>query len=144
MELSNFGLVLTFAAEMEAADHEFYLSASKNPAMDKFRSTLEEVAAVLKKNEKNLLRARRENVTEMILEPIQDFNAAAFACDRSGAAENGAEAVLAKAVEIEANAGRFYHVAAEKMRALPEVSRLLAKVGKIRAGNRLKLENLLH
>jgi hypothetical protein len=143
MELTNFGIVLTFAAELEAADREFYLSASQNPAMDQFRSTLEELAAVLKKNETNLLRARRENVTEMILEPIQDFHAATFSCDRSGAEENGAEAVLEKAVEIEANAGRFYTVAAEKMRALPEVSRLLAKVGKIRTGNRMKLASLL-
>jgi hypothetical protein len=143
MELTNFGIVLTFAAELEAADSQFYLRASKNPVMDQFQSTLEEVNAILKKNEKELLRARRENVTEMILEPIQDFHAATFSCDRSGAEENRAAAVLDKAVEIEANAGRFYAVAAEKMRALPEVSRLLAKVGKIRTGNRMKLASLL-
>jgi rubrerythrin len=143
MDLGNFGAVLTFAAELEAADSQFYLSAVKNPVVEKYRSTFEEVAAVLRKNEKDLLRARRENVTEMILEPIHDFIAATFSSDRSEDAENTAEAVLEKAVEIEANAVRFYIVAAEKMHALPEVSRLLTKVGKSRAGNQMKLENLL-
>ena len=143
MELGNFGAVLTFAAELEAGDSQFYLSAIKNPIVEKCRSTFEEVAAVLRKNEKDLLRARRENVTEMILEPIHDFRAEVFSSDRPGAAENTADAVLEKAVEIEANAARFYIVAAQKMRALPEVSRLLTKVGKSRAGNQMKLENLL-
>jgi rubrerythrin len=144
MELGNFGAVLTFAAELEAGDSQFYLSAIKNPVVEQYRSTLEEAATVLSKNEKNLLRARRENVTEMILEPIQDFSVTDFSSDRSGAAVNSAETVLEKAVEIEANAVSFYIVAAEKMRALSEVSRLLTKVGKSRAGNQMKLENLLH
>ena len=142
MDLCNFGAVLTFAAELEAGDSQFYLSAVKNPVAEKYRSTFEEVAAVLKKNEKDLLRARRENVTEMILEPIHDFGAEVFSSDRCGAAADVAEAVLEKAVEIEAKAIAFYLLAAEKMRALPEVSRLLTKVGKSRAGNQMRLENL--
>jgi rubrerythrin len=143
MELSNFGAVLTFAAELEAEDSRFYTSTMKNPVVNEFRSAFEEIVAVLGRNEKDLLRARRENVTEMILEPIQDFSAKRFCCDRSGAAENSAGSVLDKAVAIEANAVKFYAVAAEKMHALPEVRRLLTKMGKIRSGNRMKLENLL-
>jgi rubrerythrin len=142
MDLCTFGAVLTFAAELEAGDSRFYMSAIKNPVMEKYRSIFEKLAAVLTKNEKDLLRARRENVTEMILEPIHDFRAEVFSSDCSGATEDVAEAVLEKAVAIEAKAIAFYLLAAEKMRALPEVSRLLTKVGKSRAGNQMRLENL--
>ncbi len=144
MELSNFGAVLTFAIDLEAADNQFYLNAAQNPAMEKYRSAFEEMAAALKKNEKDLLRARRENVTEMILEPIHDFDAEPFSSDRSTAGQGAAEAVIGAASGIEAKAAGFYTLAAEKMRALPEVGRLLAKLAKSRAANLTRLEGLVH
>ena len=143
MELGNFGAVLTFAAELEAGDRQFYMNAMKNPVTERYRSIFEEAAAVLMKNEKDLLRARRENVTEMILEPIHDFRVEVFSSPRSGAGEGTAESVVEEAVEIEARAIQFYLLAADKMRALPEVSRLLTKVSKSRAGNQTRLESLV-
>lgn len=82
MELSNFGAVLTFAAEMEAADAQFYCGLMENPALEEFRSAFETIVAALKKNEKELLLARSENVTEMILELIRHFDSRAFLSDR--------------------------------------------------------------
>ena len=143
MELSNFGAVLTFAAELEAGDRQFYMTAAGNPALAEHRDTLEELAAALRKNEKDLLRARRENVTEMILEPIYDFSSESFSSDLSLAVQGAAEPVLGMAVMIETKAAQFYLLAAEKMRALPEVSRLLSKISKSRATNRMRLHNLV-
>ncbi|MGO8945107.1 MAG: ferritin-like domain-containing protein [Syntrophobacteraceae bacterium] len=143
MELSNFGAVLTFAAELEAMDSKFYMTAIDNPALAEYRDALKELAAALRKNEKDLLRARRENVTEMILEPIYDFSSELFSADRSLAVKGAAEPVLGMAVIIETKAAQFYLLAAEKMRALPEVSRLLSKISKSRATNRMRLHNLV-
>jgi len=125
---------------MEAADTLFYSGLMENPALEEFRSAFETIAAALKKNEKELLRARRENVTEMILEPIQDFDSRAFLSDRK---EVPADAALAAAVALESKAVGFYARASEKMRALPEVSRLLARLGRIRSANQVKLNELI-
>jgi hypothetical protein len=82
MELKNFGSIMGFAAELEAADRAFYETAATNPACVQFKDLLEAFAKDEKKNEKNMLRARREHVTEMVLEPIPDFTSEPFVSDR--------------------------------------------------------------
>ncbi len=56
MPLKNFGSILNFAAELEAADHDFYKAAAANPASAQHRAVLGELAAEKKKNEKLMLR----------------------------------------------------------------------------------------
>ena len=143
MELQNFGGILSFAAELEAQDVAFYKAVADNPACEQYKALLEEFAADEKKNEKNMLRARRENVTEMILEPIQDFTSEPFLTNREGAHEMNAEAVLAKATELEEKAEQFYLQAAEKIKALPEVSRALERNAKRRSAHKQQLTGLL-
>jgi hypothetical protein len=104
----------------------------------------EELAADQGKNEQTMLRTRRENVTEMILEPISDFNRAPFLSDTAGV---GAEAlslkeVLAHALDLEEKAEGFYIRAAEKIKALPEVSRALARMASKRSAHRRSLSGL--
>lgn len=142
MDLQNFGGILSFAADLEAQDVAFYKAAAGNPACEQYKALLEEFAADEKKNEKNMLRARRENVTEMILEPIQDFNSEPFLTNREGVHEMTAEAVLAKASELEEKAEQFYLQAAEKIKALPEVSRALERNAKRRTAHRQRLADL--
>ena len=142
MDLQNFGGILSFAAELEAQDVAFYRAAADNPACEKYKALLEEFATDEKKNEKNMLRARRENVTEMILEPIQDFTSEPFITNRESAHEMNAEAVLAKATELEEKAEQFYLQAAEKIKALPEVSRALERNAKRRSAHRQRLADL--
>ena len=142
MDLQNFGGILSFAAELEAQDVAFYKATADNPACEQYKALLEEFAADEKKNEKNMLRARRENVTEMILEPIQDFTGEPFLTNREGAHEMTAEAVLAKASELEEKAEQFYLQAAEKIKALPEVSRALERNAKRWSAHRQRLADL--
>ena len=143
MELTNFGAVLTFAAETEAADSAFYAAIREMASLENYGNTFEAVGTALKKNEKDLLRARRENVTEMILEHIHDFDSESFVPDRSVTDNMTAEAAVNRAITIEDKAVEFYIVAAEKLRGLPEVSRILKRVGKIRSANREKLKDLI-
>ena len=83
-----------------------------------------------KKNVKTVQRTRRENVTEMILEPIKGFVRAPF-CEVCQAAPGmTAEDALAAAKRLEDRAVRYYSEAAAKIKALPEVARALKILAK--------------
>lgn len=142
MELQNFGSILSFAAGLEAGDLAFYEAAAANPACAEHESMLAEFAADEKKNEKTMLRVRRENVTEMILEPITGFSGEPFLANREGVDGMTADQTLAKALELEEKAERFYRQAAERMRALPEVSRALIRIARLRSAHRERLTGL--
>jgi rubrerythrin len=143
MELKNFGGILNFAIEIEATGQAFYRAAAANPTCTPQRALFEEFAGDGTKNEQTILRTRRENVTEMILEPISDFTGAAFVSDCRGAEGMSLQEVLACAMGLEEKAERFYAQAAEKLRALPEVSRALSRIGKKRALHRERLAGLM-
>ena len=98
MKLENFGSILSFAADMEAADRDFYSALAENPALAGDKSLVLELASAAKKNEKNILRCRRENVTEMILERIKDFSGDPYEVDRGDAAGLDRAEALTKAV----------------------------------------------
>ncbi len=141
MKLENFGGILGFAAEIEAADAAFYKNlATNNDACMNVKEIFEQFAKDEKKNEKNMLRTRQQNVTEMILEAISDFNSDAFIADREGADTMDVKEAISKAIDIENKAEAFYLQAAEKLSALPEVARVLKKTASKRANhiNRLK------
>jgi rubrerythrin len=142
MPLENFGSVLNFAEELERQDQEFYEAAAKNPACGAHAKLFTELAAEAARNVKTVQRTRRENVTEMILEPIRGFTRAPFCEACEGAAVNGAAEVAATARRLEARADRYYTEAADKIKALPEVARALKGLGKLRKARLAKLSAL--
>ena len=142
MELRNFGSIMGFAAELEAADKAFYEAAAASPACGGHKDLLEAFARDEKKNEENMLRARREHVTEMVLEPITDFTSEPFVSDRELTPGMSQEQIMARALELEEKAHNFYEQAAEKTKGLAEISRVLAKTGKKRAAHKARLEAL--
>jgi len=130
MPLENFGSVLNFAEELESQDQEFYEAAAGNPACSDYRPMFEQFAADAQKNLKTVQRTRRENVTEMILEPIKDFVRAPY-CEVCQAAPGmSAQDALATAKRLEDRAVRYYTEAAAKIKALPEVARALKLLAK--------------
>ena len=132
MPLENFGSILNFAEELESQDQEFYEAVAGNPACREHKQMFEQFAANAKKNVKTVQRTRRENVTEMILEPIKDFVRAPY-CEVCEAAPGmTAEDALATARRLEDRALRYYTEAAVKIKALPEVARALKLLGKKR------------
>ena len=135
MDLKNFGAVLTFAADLEEGDLGFYRAALNSPSGAGLKVELNQIAATLEKNRKNLLRVRQENVTEMILEPIAGLSSEAFELSPGDPGFMSPEQVKAEARKIETRAVEFYQTAAEKIEALKEVSRAMKMVGKKRAAN---------
>jgi rubrerythrin len=139
MPLQNFGSILNFAEELESQDRKFYEAAAGNPACAAYRGLFIELADGAAKNVKLVQRIRRENVTEMILEPITDFTRAPFCEACEGAAVLGGAEVLATANRLEARAERYYTAASAKIKALPEVARALKSLGKQRTARAAKL-----
>jgi rubrerythrin len=142
MPLENFGSILNFAEELEQQDNEFFTAAAGNPACAEYKAVFEQFAADAAKNIKTIQRTRRENVTEMILEPIKDFVRAPFCEECEGAAIMNASEVLAAARTLEDRAERYYTEAAVKIKALPEVGRALKTVGKKHKAHISKLSEL--
>ena len=142
MPLENFGSILNFAEKLESQDREFYTSVAANPACSEHKEVFDQLAADANKNLKNVKRTRRENVTEMILEPIKDFVRAPY-CEACEAADtmNATEA-LETARRLEERARRYYLEAAEKIKALPEVARALKTLAKKRQAHLDKLAAL--
>ena len=141
MKLENFGSILSFAIKIEGADYSFYKALADSDACRNIQGVFIELAGNAKKNEKEMLRARQENVTEMILEPINDFNSDSFSVDRDIMDLNEKEA-LKKAIEIETTAESYYSEASEKIKNLSEISRILKKAAQRRAKNITRLTSL--
>lgn len=74
MELTTFGAVVKFALDVEAEASIFYESALGVTTDPNLRKLLESLLNRGQKRIKTLMRVRRENVTEMILEPIAGLN----------------------------------------------------------------------
>lgn len=130
MPLRNFGSILTFAAELEGLDHAFFTAAAENSKYSRNKQMFEEFAKNADKNLKLILRTRHENVTEMILENVENFTRAPFISARDDVDHLSADEVREKARELEEKSVRFYTEAAEGLQGLPEVSRTLKLIGK--------------
>jgi hypothetical protein len=130
MPLENFGSILNFAEELEKQDQAFFATIAGNPACAEYKEMFEKFASDAAKNIKDVQRTRRENVTEMILEPVKDFTRAPFCEECETADSMDLEDALATARRLADRAERFYNEAAEKIKAQPEVARALKMIGK--------------
>ena len=124
---------MSFAEEIESRDRDFYLALAENPDCFQHRELLLRLANEAARSVKTAQRIRRENVTEMILEPIRDFERKPFIaeCGDPGTM-NAAEAIEACRI-LEERAARYYREAAVKIKALPEAARGLRQLGAKRA-----------
>jgi len=142
MPLENFGSILNFAEELELQDLGFYKTVAENPACADHKLLFAELAAAIDKNVKAVQRTRRENVTEMILEPIKGFIRAPFCESCEGAGSMTAAEAVAAARRLEDRAVRYYTEAAAKIKAQPEVARALKTISKKHTANLAKLQEL--
>jgi hypothetical protein len=104
--LNTFGAVMTFAIALETQLRDYYQAAGnaeRAQAADKRRSTLE--------------RVRRENVTEIKLEPIEGLHEADYGLDLTDTSAEGQKAVERIAAEFYADAAPKINVR-EAQRAL--------------------------
>lgn len=142
MPLTNFGSILNFAEDVEKLNHGFYETAALNPECADYKDTFTELGAATGKNIKIVQRSRRENVTEMILEPIKDFVRTPFMDECDGVDTMSSIESLEKAQRLEEKAFNYYTVASGKIKALPEVSRVCRILAKKHKAHLAKLEEL--
>jgi rubrerythrin len=142
MPLENFGSILNFAENLEKQDQEFFAAVAQNPACADYSELFAQFADDSAKNVKTVQRTRRENVTEMILEPIRDFTRAPYCEECAAAGSMSAEDALATANRLVDRAERYYTEAAAKIKALPEVARALKTISKKHKAHREKLTAL--
>lgn len=79
MSLTQFGSILTFAADLENRLAEFYEKASKEGGIHSEEFSRRAKSCI--KRKRRLERSRRENVTEITLEPIEGLNTADYQLD---------------------------------------------------------------
>ncbi len=142
MPLTNFGSILKFAEDLEAQDLAFYSTAAENPACAAQHDLLQQFAADLRKNQKLIQRIRRENVTEMILEPVQGLTRSEFTLEIDPDRELDAAGVLDEARTRENRAERYYQKAAEQIKSQAEVARGLKQIAKKRAAHLQQLQGI--
>jgi rubrerythrin len=142
MPLTNFGSILNFAEEKEKINLAFYESASNNPELSAYQSTFKELITAGAKHIKLVQRSRRENVTEMILEPINDFVRAPFVLEPDDALKTDLQETIKRAIKLEESIIDYYTQAGSKIKALPEVTRVCKMLVKKHKVQITKLESL--
>jgi len=138
MDLGTTGAILSFALKREAeigAFYKKYIPLVENPSL---RNAFEMFQTTQRKRERLLTRFRRENVTEMILEPIQDFESDFFELVITHEDSPDDSSLLRNAISVEENSFSFFLKAAEKTTFLPEVSEEFKRLSD-RAESNIKL-----
>lgn len=139
MDLGTFGAVMKFALEVESEVSGFYESAKEIVKDQDLAGLFDSLANRGRKRVKTIERVRRENVTEMILEPITGLDSDAYKPVTSLPDSPDDNVLQGLAVEIEKNLQAFYTQAGAKIDFLSEVAysfELLAEANE-EASNRL-------
>ena len=123
MQLGTFGAIMGFAMDMEEQAAAFYEQAAHAKLAEPFG----QLAQGSHKRAKRLERARRELVSEMILESITGLDGDHYQLDLDPQADDGA--LLRQALEMEEEALTFYGDAAAKM-PIREVVRLFGRLAR--------------
>jgi len=141
MALTTFGAVMGFAAEILRRTGEFYQVAVKKTQSPPLREVLQSLLVEEGKNQSLMEKTRRENVTEMILEPIsglaqEDYEMIAEVPDQPADSD-----LLRIALTLEEQERKFFADASAKI-PLPEVARTFRKMAQKKDSNLIKLRNL--
>ncbi len=140
MTLSTFGAVMGFAAKIVGQSAESYkalLQKAKQPAL---REVLQAIWEEEGKTLSQMEQIRRENVTEMILEPITGLNQEDYEMKNPVPAEVQDAEILKIVMSLEARENKFFRDASAKV-PLPEVSRAFRKIAQRKENNISKLES---
>jgi hypothetical protein len=122
MELGTFGAVLKFAMDLERMTGAFYASAREITEGSPLASEFDALLARGEQRLKTLERVRRENTTEMILEPIAGLESDGYNPDIRIPDASDERRTLALAIELEKMLHRFYSDAALKVEFLIEAA----------------------
>ena len=141
MALSTFGAIMGFAAEMVGQTKETYEDLIGKAGNSSLKKTLRELAEEEKKNYSLMEKTRRENVTEMILEPITGLHREDYDMDLRGLEQRNDGDLLRIVLTLEGREKRFFQDASAKV-PLPEVARIFRKISQKKDQNVGKLQRL--
>ncbi len=117
--LNQFGAVLTFAIDLEELVSEYYNSIQSISDKTLTESEVTNRINAASKRKRNLERSRRENVTEITLEPIEGLDAQNYTISGLSYDKEGM-------VSLHKIASGFYEDAMEKLNVL-ETKRLFSR-----------------
>jgi rubrerythrin len=141
MSLSTFGAIMGFAAEIteRAADtYKSMVQKAKDPGL---REILQALSAEGGKSHSLMEKTRRENVTEMILEPISGLQQEDYEIDFRVGDSMGDSDLLKAALAFEERERKFFSDVSSKV-PLPEVARIFRKIAQRKQENLEKLHSL--
>jgi hypothetical protein len=141
MSLTTFGAIMGFAAAIVGKSADLYALAIEKAQEPVLKETLQLLLAEEKKNHALMEQARRENVTEMILEPVSGLRREDYEIDRSLSVDARDGDFLKMAFMLEEKEEKFFHEASGKI-SLPEVARIFRKIAQKKEKNLMKLKSL--
>ena len=141
MTLTTFGAIMGFAAEMAKRKEELYKSLAQKTKNSALREVLEVLSGEESKNHALMMKTRRENVTEMILEPVTGLHAEDYEVDLKGTESMEDASILKAALMLEERDEKFFQDASAKV-PFPEVARIFRKVAQKKEDNLAKLQGL--
>ncbi len=141
MALTTFGSIMGFAAEMAEKTEEIYKSLAQRAKDAAFKEVLEVLSREEGKNHALILKARRENVTEMILEPVAGLHREDYEIDVKVLDQVDDMGLLKAALMLEERGKKFFRDVSAKI-PLPEVARIFRKIAQKKEENVIKLQGL--
>ena len=142
MSLSTFGAIMAFSFEMVRYALDIYGSAVQKAKDPVLKETLEALLHETKKNLVLMEQIRRENITEMILEPVQGLQRADYEMDITLSDQTQDAGLVKTALSVEKKMRKFFYEASAKV-PIPEVKRMFLKLVQKKEINLTKLEGLI-
>ena len=138
MELGTFGAVMAFASQAVTQSAEFYETARERAKGPELKDVLKSLQDGANRDRATMEQTRRENVTEMILEPIAGLRREEYEVRLSEMAPEADAEILKTALLLEERDQRWFRDSSAKLR-LPEVARIFRKVARRKEETILKL-----
>jgi hypothetical protein len=141
MTLTTFGAIMGFAAEITGQTAEIYKTLGQKAKDLGLREVLQALSAEGEKNHSLMEKTRRENVTEMILEPISGLHQEDYGIDLKVVDQMEDADLLRAALVLEEREKKFFDDVSIKV-PLPEVARIFRKITQKKQRNLAKLQSL--
>ena len=122
--------------ELESLSGAYYETATTTTQNDELKNLLKSLIAQGQRRTQTLMRVRRENTTEMILEPISGLSGEKYGLQTECPPECPDEQLIQLACRMEDQIHQFYMDAAEKISFLSEVADIFERLAEEHANVR--------
>jgi rubrerythrin len=141
MALTTFGAIMGFAADITGQTADTYKTVAQKAKDSGLKEMLQALSMEGGKNHSLMEKTRRENVTEMILEPVSGLHQEDYEIDFRVADPMEDADLLKAALSFEEREKKFFSDVASKI-PLPEVARIFRKLAQKKQENLTKLQSL--